>query len=441
MKFSKKIYLVSSISLFVGILLLLGVSCKKNETNSRVIIDSVTTFSQSSTTTVITKVSLNSSLIRICGSGFATAKVIYFNGTKVSVNPVFITDKNIIVQVPSTLPYGSDVDSNSRNTIRIVTQFDDYTYKFNFIGPAPVIKSVSHTLPKAGESITIYGTNLRDIDTLLLPGKIFIDPSLLQLNSEHTQITLIVPQSATKYPGAIYIHSINGSAYSSNYMNRNNCVFIQNFVNDTAVTGGTGDCFQRVYNYGSNITQNQTALFPASGGVNTNPATYRQVPSTSNLGNVGIDSTVGGFYFRTCSMVNSLLNTSNGLVSGTTSCDNLALQFDYYVPFTWQSGYMKFEFIGYNSSLRFNFAPWASTGTSVPQTMKGWQTANIPLSSFSALKGKTFQTLIDMAPTQGGDFLFVNSSYTYAATGTVFPASIIQNFQMSFGNFRIVPLK
>ena len=440
MKFFNKVCLFSCILIFTCFLLTIGTSCNKNSSANNVIIDSVTLFGVGKPTTAVKSVSLNT-LVRVAGSGFSAAKAIYCNGTSISINPVYVSNNNIILQIPSSLPFGTAVDSADRNTIRIVTSSGSYVYHFPILGPAPVITGVSHTLPKVGEPITIYGTNLRDIDTLTLPGNISVSISQLQISSDYKSVKLTVPQGGTKYPGTIYIHSANGKAYSPNYMNRYNCVFIQSFVSDTAVTGGTGDCFQRVYNYGSNITQNLTSLLPASGGGNTNPATYRQVPSTSNLGNVGVDSTVGGFYFRTCSMVNSLLNSSNGLVSATTSCDNLALQFDYFVPFTWQSGYMKFEFIGYNSSLRVNFAPWASTGSSVPLSMTGWQTANIPLSSFSALKGKTFQSLIDMAPTQGGDFLFVNSAYTYTSSGTVFPASTIQNFQMSFGNFRIVPLK
>lgn len=399
-------------------------------------VDSVTLHNSTTTTTVITEVRVGN-IIRINGSGFSTAKAVYLNGVESSVNPNYVTENNIIMNVPSDLPYGKDVaDEAVRNTIRIVTEYDDYTFSFRLMGSSPVISNVSHSMPRAGEKLWLYGTNLRDLDSIVLPGNVVLTADQFQMSSDYTTISLTYPQEATTTPGGIYIHGDNGEAYSYNYMNRSNCVFIQKFSSDTSVTGGTGDCYQRVYNYGTTITGNQTALLPASGDGHKSPATYRQVPAT--VADAGIDATVGSFDFRTCPAVTSVLNTSNGTITPATSCSNLAVQFDFYIPVEWSSGLIRFEFVKGNTDWRYNYAPWVVDGSVVPVKMDGWQTVTIQLSTFKALNGKTYQYFMDQAPSKGGYFGFINGTYTDGSGKTYAPA-VIKNFQLSFGNFRIVP--
>ena len=436
----KIIYRISiTTALLFCMIMVALLSCRKDlpaGASKTIIVDSITLHNATTTTTIVTKASLGT-LLRINGAGFSTTKAVYLNGIKATVNPNYVTEHNIIMNIPSTLAYGSDVaDASLRNTIRIVTEYDDYTFRFPILGPAPVVSDVSHSLPRAGEKLLIYGSNLRDIDSVVLPGNVVLTSGQFQLSSDYTKITLTVPPNAITTPGGIYVHGDNGQAYGYNYMNRSQCVFIQKFANDTAVTGGTGDCYKRAYNYGTTISGNQTALLPASGDGHKNPDTYRMVPVAA--GDVAIDQTAGGFDFFTCPAITSVLNTSGGAITPASACNNLALQFDMYIPVDWSSGFIRFEFVKGSSDWRYTYAPWAVNGSVVPVKMTGWQTVTMPLSAFKALNGKTYQYLMDQAPTKGGFFGFINSAYT-DASGKVLAAAAIKNFQLSFGNFRIVP--
>jgi len=438
MKFNNKITITTALLLSV-VMAIVVLSCRKDlpaGASKKVVVDSVTLHNETTTTTKITQASLGT-IIRINGAGFSTARAVYLNGVKASVNPSYVTEHNIIMTIPSTLPYGRDVtDAAVRNTIRIVTNYDDHSFHFPILGPSPVITDVSGSLPNAGEMLQIYGTNLRDLDTVILPGNVVLTASQFELSPDHTKISLTVPQNSTTTPGGIYVHGDNGQAWSYNYMNRSNCVFIHTFANDTAVSGGTGDCYQRAYNYGTTISGNQTALLPASGDGHRNPDTYRQVPAAA--ADVAVDQTAGGFDFRTCPAVTSVLNTSAGAVTPAAACSNLAVQFDIYIPVEWSSGFIRFEFVKGNADWRYNYAPWAVNGSLVPVKMNGWTTVTMPLSAFKALNGKNFQYLMDQAPTKGGFFAFINSAFT-DASGKSLAAAVIKNFQLSFGNFRIVP--
>jgi hypothetical protein len=439
MNISNKLTIPVTLILYV-IIGCLFFSCKKDlpaGASKQITVDSVTLHNATTTTTVITQASLGA-IIRINGSGFSTAKAVYMNGVKATVNPNYLTEHSIIMNVPSTLPYGSDIaDAELRNTIRIVTEYDDYTFRFPIKGPAPVISDVSHSLPKAGEQLIIYGTNLRDLDSVVLPGNVVFTAGQFKTSSDYSRITLTVPPNAITTAGGIYVHGDNGQAYSYNYMNSSNCVFIKQFSNDAAVTGGAGDCYQRAYNYGGNISGNQTALLPAAGEGHKNPETYRQVPAAA--GDIAVNTTaLGGFEFRTCPAVTSVLKTSNGAITPASLCNNLAVQFDVYINVEWSSGFIRFEWVKDNADWRYNYAPWAVNGNVVPVKMSGWQTVTIPLSAFKALNGKTFQNFMDQAVSKGGYFGFFNAAYT-DASGKSLAANAIKGFQFSFGNFRIVP--
>ncbi|GGH60060.1 hypothetical protein HNQ91_000764 [Filimonas zeae] len=438
---SAKYKAILVVQIFTAIVLLSA--CKKGywdaegPTSKEISVTNVTLQSAATTTQVITQARVGT-LVRINGKGFSEAKSVYMNGVKVAVNPGYVTETAIMVTIPSSLPFGKDItDTATRNTIRIITSNDDYAFKFLIQGPAPAISGVSHSLPKAGETVEIYGTNLRDLDTVKLPGNIVLLSGEFETSSDFSKLSFTMPAAAIASAGGIYVSGANGSDYLYNYMNRRNCIFIEKFSSDTAVSGGTGDCYQRTYNFGSStISANQTAVLPATGTGHKNPATYRQFPATAAT--AAIDATVGSFDFRTCPAATSVLRTTGGAITTASACNNLALQFDAYIPVEWSCGFVRFEFVKGNTDWRYNYAPWLVNGSVKPVKMTGWQTISIPLSAFKALNGKTYQYLVDQAVSKGGYFAFINGSYT-DASGKSWPPVAIPNFQMSFGNFRIVP--
>ncbi|WP_256011884.1 glycan-binding surface protein [Desertivirga xinjiangensis] len=418
-------------------------ACKKEgaEQSKQILIERVSLHNKSVSDSTVVQARLGAN-VRLDGAGFATTREIYVNGVKVSVNPGYVTENHIIFKIPSDLPFGKDIqDISVRNTIRVVTKYDDITHKFMIQGAMPVISSVSHSLPREGETIEIYGTGLRDLTKITFPGDISLSSDNFTVNEEYTIITAVVPAGATNTAGAIRVEGDNGAANSHNYMNKRDGIFIQKFSNDANVSTGEAVCQQRAYNFGSTnlISSNQSVVLPVSGIGPKNPDTYRSVPINQSAIATGFSA---GFDFRTCAALNSVLASSNGSITGSTPITSLAFQFDYFVSTAWSSGFIRFELVSGSADWRFDFAPWATGGGEVsPIVMDGWRTVTIPISPFKGIakeKIATFAQLVTFMTGKGGIMKFNNSSYTDAGS-TVYPASAIPDFHFSFGNFRVVP--
>lgn len=416
----------------MAIIVSIVTACGNDDLNDEIFIEQVTLHSIETTTTVITEARVGT-LVRIDGTGFASAKAIYVNGIEISINPNYITNNHIILTIPSDLPYGNDVDEIERNVLRIVTKTDEYSFPFVILGPAPVINDVSHSLPQEGLNFEIYGSNLRDINNIIFPGDVNVDPAQFEANEDYTALSGLYPSGASTTPGSIFIDGANGQATSYKYMNQYNGIFIKQFSADPPVDPyGT-----KSYSYGSNITGTQTTELPVTGSGQKSPEYYRQIPPT--ISDISLEQNVGGFRFRSDIGLVSVLNTSNGTITADMLCSNLALQFDIYMPVEWSSGIIRIGFNGGEKTLRYDYAPWViSTDEEVPVNMDGWQTVTVPLGALSALTGQTYQDFIDLTKDATGSFEFINGSYL-DINGEYHKPSAIEGFQLSFGNFRIVP--
>ena len=417
-------------------------ACKKdasslaNSGSKKIIVDRVSSQGVISTDSTITTARLGT-LLRVDGDGFSTIKQFYINGVKINVNPGYVTEKHIIFQIPTTLPFGNDIkDTTIRNYIRIVTKYDDYKFKFTVQGKSPLVSSVSHTLPRVGEVIQVYGQNLRDLTSLVFPGDITLSSSQFTINEDYTIITCAVPAGATNTVGSIKVIGDNGSANSPYFMNMKNGVFIEKFTNDPS-SPGASPCNSRPYNYGTNISGISSVLLPTTGNAPKNPEFYRQVPIAA--ANVTVESNVGGFDFFSCSSLIAAMSKSNGAITPTTSINNLAIQFDIYIPVSWSSGFIRLDMSNGDTKYRYDYAPWAlGAGKIAPVVMNGWTTVTIPLSIYSGLTGgKNYQQFIDLMSGKGGSIRFINGTFKDVG-GTSYAPSVINNFQYSFGNFRVV---
>jgi hypothetical protein len=430
MKILHKMAPIAKLLLGLIIVSMVYASCKKENTRTgggkKVKIDSVTLQGVGITTQKITK-TVPGTLIRLNGSGFTSATAIYCNGVQISVNPNYVTETNIMMSIPSTLPYGSDIkDTSIRNTIRIVTRYDDYTYKFPILGPAPVVNDVSHSLPAVGDAFTLYGTNLRDITSITFPGNVVVSAGQFQQSADYKSITTTVPAGATTTAGGILVKGANGEGYSYNYMNRSDAIVIKAFAAD-----GNG-----VYNYGSNITGTQTAAYPATTTGTKNPVNYRMVPTAPT--NIPVASAdIGGFHFNPGTALTVAQQKAPTYITSTTLCSTLALQYDIYIPVQWNSGWVRVDLVNGNNTYRCDYAPWAVNGAIVPVKMNGWQTVTMPLSKFSAISAKTVAEAIALLNGKDAYFQFINANYTDAG-GAAYTASPIPGFQIAFGNYRIV---
>lgn len=414
----------------LGLILVVWLSACQDE--DRVTVSRICMQKVGDTQTELTKIRLGE-MVRIEGNGFATTKGVYCNGVLVSgVNSNFITDTQIIFTVPKSTPIGSEVKNKEElNTIRIVTKYDDFVYSVPILGATPTITGVSHTLPKAGEQIKIYGTNLRGIEKVTFPGGIVVEADQFSENADYTEITLNVPEGGDREPGELCVEGVSGGAYSYNYMNCKDCIFIKKFQ----------QADDEPYNYSNLLTAAmQTPLPEETYGEPGNPEYYRGFPKEgpSDIDPVLQDNQeIGNFRVYSGKMWDILLANSNGLIKESTSCDKLAIQFDYYATTPWSTGCFRWEMIENNSNYRQTTLSWVESAEIVPVAFKGWKTLTMPLTDMTDVKGKTVKQVKEAIGDKGGKFMFKVGKFQVG--GTYYTGTTMRDCQIFVGNFRIVP--
>lgn len=143
------------------------------------------------------------SLIAIVGDNLADTKEVWFNDQQATLNPAYITDKTILVSVPSTVP------STVTNKIRFVfSDGSELLHDFSINIPAPVITGIKSEYVPDGETAILYG------DFFFEPKVIF--PGDLQaeiVSLTKTEVQVKVPAGST--PGNIVVKTNFGTAKSS----------------------------------------------------------------------------------------------------------------------------------------------------------------------------------------------------------------------------------
>ena len=365
-------------------------------------------------------------LIRLDGSGFFGVKEIYINGKSAYINPTLMNDNSLIVRVPKDAPT-TDAPDDVRNTIILKKKNRMYRYDFEIRAAAPEITRISHTLPQAGEEITIYGTGLKDITKIIFPpGNIEVTEGISFDEENGKWCTVIVPADISDEGGSIFVFGVNGGAYSPAYFNFRKGV-LHNFdnVNNHAWENGK-------------VSNNLTAAIPANAGKKPkSQGTYRSL-------NIKGDTIVAGHpraaeYWARQNMWGEILFP---LIPGITPADEVAVQMDIYVEGTWNSGYIRMVIADGWGANRYcmTYAPWESFGKRVPFENPGcWHTVTLPFSESKDFEKSTFSDIlaqVQIAVTdkynQWGPW-FDNDKYNDVEpenTGVV----------IYFDNLRVVPL-
>ncbi|KAA6344677.1 hypothetical protein EZS27_007698 [termite gut metagenome] len=155
-------------------------------------------------------------LIRLEGSGFTGLKQVYVNGYSTYFNPVFLSDNSLFISISRETPV-VDVDVVDKNKIRLVKSALEYVYDFDIRDAAPSVTRISHTLPQAGEVITIYGKGLVGVNKITFPGDIVVTSDITS-DEDGKFCTVVVPEGITE-SGAVFVEGANGGAYSPSYFN------------------------------------------------------------------------------------------------------------------------------------------------------------------------------------------------------------------------------
>lgn len=169
--------------------------------------------------------------ICLVGTNLTSIKQLYFNDKKAILNTSFITDKTLIVQVPSDIP-----DEVSDKMYIITANNDTLTYDFHVVIPAPNVTQMSCEYAAPGSTATIYGSYFIDDPNIPLE-VIFPDgqnAEIKSINDTRSAITITVPDCTTE--GQVTVKSIYGTGTSSfRYLDTRGMLF--DFDTPNAVTG------------------------------------------------------------------------------------------------------------------------------------------------------------------------------------------------------------
>jgi hypothetical protein len=171
------------------------------------------------------------SLISIVGDNFGDLKQLYFNDQKAILQPNFITDKVIIVNVPTTVP------TEVTDKIRMVfSDGSEFLHDFKVNVPAPVLAGIKSEYAPDGGTIELSGDFFFD-PKVTFPGDIVGEI----VSTDKNNIIVTVPSGVQ--PGVITVSTNFGKAVSK-FIFRDDRNTILNFddkthENWTAPTFGT----------------------------------------------------------------------------------------------------------------------------------------------------------------------------------------------------------
>ena len=319
-----------------------------------------------------------------------------------------------------------DAAEEVRNTIRLEKSTSNiFTYSFEIRASAPTITNVSHTMPQAGEVITIYGAGLQGVENITFPGNITVSQGIVSDDEEGKFCIVTVPAGVSNDGGSLLVIGANGGAYSPAYFN-----FRKGLLHD----------FDNVNNYSwsnGEISDDLTDMIPAEGNGPKSQGIYRSLnkdAKTIAASDASVDVTR---YWINNSVWGTILN--NSVIPGSTPSDQVAVQMDIYVEGEWNSGNIRFVVAdGYGASRYcMLYAPWESGGQRVAfENLGSWFTITMPFSDSEDFEGVDFQSILNTV-----------AGVTYAQSGpwlengpfNGLPAEDT-NVNVYFDNIRVVPL-
>lgn len=401
-------------------------------------------------------------LIRIEGTGFSGLRKVLINGYETYFNNALATNNNIWVSLDKNTPVEKAAD-DVRNTITLIKKNGEMlVYNFTIMASAPSIISVDNTLPKAGETVTVYGANLQETTQVILPDGTVISEENIISDEDGEFYSFVVPASADlSVSGSITSVGANGTAKTPEYFNDFNC-FVTNFDDK-------GELGSWSATYGSDDLVDDP--------LNTGRGKVAMLVPEVKLDAGGLDAGSNSLLWATAGNDNPNDDWTSRMydfIPAETPASDVAIQFDIYVPEPWNgSGQLEFSLqnnlsnYGYGSGCtKFSsqyvntaavWVPWLTEdGKSEPFTTgERWQTITIPMSLFGNYNPETATKDADKATAaeatfqqvcedrNGGSYrnflmLFVNSDLEFS-DDVIFKASLFTQ-RIYVDNIRVVKI-
>ncbi|HMQ45961.1 MAG TPA: glycan-binding surface protein [Saprospiraceae bacterium] len=340
------------------------------------------------------------SLIAIVGEDLGHTVELWFNDQQAALNPTYVTDKTIIVNVPSSVPV------EVTNKIRFVfSNGAEMLYDFSVNVPAPVLNSIKSEYVEDGDVAVLYGDFFFEPIHITFPGN--LEGEIVVLSKTEAQVR--VPAGAES--GEITVKTNFGTAVSS-FIFRDNRNVIVNF----------DDLRHRTWNSPiADVAVGTNELAPCAGNY-----TYFKMDNVSawqwvnelNMMYIAEDGVTG--------------RGNIPIFPGGASVNEWAVRFEVNVPVEWREIPLEIFFAPYGADHGRDipvplerWQPWAENG--VYQT-DGWVTVTIPLKDFDEDKNGTPAQLSDL------------SQYTNL-TIMLFGAAVdANNIYIAIDNVRVVKL-
>ncbi|MGK7396219.1 MAG: glycan-binding surface protein [Candidatus Cyclobacteriaceae bacterium M3_2C_046] len=269
-------------------------------------------------------------LIVIQGRNLGSTQEIYFNTEQASFNPNYITNENIIVNIPGTFP------EEVTNQIRVVTLGGQAIYNFNVAIPLPVITSVGNEFAAPGMTLNINGDYFYNVEQVMIGEQ---EAKILKVTPENLSVE--VPQGVST--GTIKVTTVAGTGESA-FNFRDPATMIMNFDDVAKCWGGA--------------TVEDQAVNPTSG--NYAHVEFTDIPAESWWNDAWVVAHCG-----------------NPGLQGNAS--EYALKFEVNVPENWLYG--QYE-ISLSWNYYYHYKPWEGEDKNEAYKTKGWKTVTIPLDQF-----------------------------------------------------------
>jgi hypothetical protein len=343
-------------------------------------------------------------LIAIVGDNLGDAKELWFNDQKAILSPNYITDKTILVNVPTSVPV--------KVSDKITVVFSDgskleYGFKINI--PAPEVESMNCEYVVDGGNAVFNG------DFFFNPTKVTFEGGGVGeiVSLEKNKVVVKVPAGAK--PGPVTVSTNFGSVKTKFHFRDQRGVFL----NFDGLNGG-GWRSGKIFNTGA-VSGNYAKLTVGGNGKYSS-----------------------GWQWSDDNLEVDLWGQSAGRPEGPlfkTPPSEGVLKFEVRVNNTWQAGWMQLIFSPWNNNgnslhssgthARGHWAGWDPTfnGVGTPYKTDGWITASVPLSEFIYNDNRTNSSLSLKYPDQFGSLsIFVRG-----------PMGAECSPDIDIDNFRVVP--
>lgn len=382
-------------------------------------------------------------LIRIEGEGLYGVRKVYINGYDTYFNRAFVSDNSMLISVHADTPI-SDCDPELRDKIRLVKDGSEYTFDLTIRAASPTVTSVSNTLPKPGETVTVYGSGFQETTEITLPGGVKVTTGIECDNEDGEWFSFVMPTGVTE-GGSIEAVNANGVAKTPAYFNER-----RGMILDCDGTGAFGS-WSATYDPENDIADDPTG----SGRGKCIPA----IPASA----LPIKASSQGSAWFTAGNDEPSDDWTHmyDLIPWNTPTSEIAFQFDVYCPeelstgvleFTLQNNLSNYGFgtsetsADYEGAYAVCWVPWMQDGEFVPFKTDGWVTVTIPLTTvgkYQDLKaGYLFQDVVahrNAASYRNFGMFFVNKDVEYTDGNTYVSTPFNQGLYVD--NWRIVPFK